>query len=60
MDRAEFVANELLVGKMSCQTCPDLSELVRRVKSNELDKSEFVDIIRTHLDYKNNKVDEII
>ena len=49
MDKAEEIADKLLQGRMSCESCEDLSDLVERVKSNELDKNTFTEIIRNHL-----------
>jgi hypothetical protein len=57
MDKALDTANKLLDGSLSCGTCPALSELVERVRNKELEKSEFVNIIRANLqEQKLNKV----
>jgi hypothetical protein len=59
-DRAENVSEMLLDGRMSCEICPTLTDLVRKVKENEMSKSDFVNIIRSNIEYQNNKVLNVV
>jgi len=50
MDRAEEIADKYLDGRLSCEVCPDLNQLIEDTRSGKMSKDEFIDIIRFHLE----------
>lgn len=59
MDRAEDIADKYIDGRLSCEVCPDLMQMIDEVRTGQMSREEFVDIIRYHLDM-NNKLEKVI